>query len=942
MVPPEDPTLVGRGSDLESLVAALTRPPAMAVVEGEPGIGKSRLVREALKDPALAGRHLLRGHARPGRTPCPLAPVIEALGTARLPPLRHLSPLCGVLRSILPDLAHVLPPPPPPLDSAQLTQNQLLRATAELLGKLGPAVLVIEDLQWADEATLELLAMIGAHPAPYLSVAVTANELRRVPGLTASRIRLEALTVKAAERLAGQVLGGPQSLTTELADVLYARNGGVPFVVREDVRLLRGHGLLGTNGEQWTLAERPAAYELVPPAVAADVAARRASLGAQARAVLDAAAVLGEPAEPELVAKVAGMDAESAEAAFGDAIRCGLLCDHAGRMFRHELARLAVYQAISGPCRRRLHAVAARELAAAGRTDLALRAGEHHRRAGDVDGWVRSAEAAAAIAMREGEFSLASDRLREVLRAGAVAEDRRAEVAIKLGWAGVTGEDTALLAVAQTAGTPAQRAELRLLRVWPLLAAGSSKGTDAVAAEMHAALGDLAGRPELQAIALAVLALPNRLPEIDVPAQMAYLDQARALLDRTADPMAHTVVLTTAAHLLLAIGSPAGWPAVEALPARGDSPEVNRPLVRGLHNAADAALHLGHYSRALELARRGLALAGEGTYGLRVTELRIRWAMGEAGAEDGELADDLYARLLAAQIRTGRGQFDVVRPTLRAVAEEACEAGELAIAAYAAAELNRAALTGADRRLGHSLARQVLDALAHKQIWVWAAPLLPFAQLDLVRAVLPAFGAGLDGLDAPLARAALDFAEARVREHEGDAVRALDGYRRARLAYAALPDVRMAAHGCAAEVRCQVAAGREPDAGPLREAWRTLMDLGAVWDANRLKQQMRAAGLPVPHRRGRPGYGNRLSPREREIAELAASGHTNRDIAASLYLSDRTVKYHLANATRKLGVTGRRQLRDALRPPVVPDAPADQRDHTCRCERCGRPLNPSQ
>jgi len=88
----------------------------------------------------------------------------------------------------------------------------------------------------------------------------------------------------------------------------------------------------------------------------------------------------------------------------------------------------------------------------------------------------------------------------------------------------------------------------------------------------------------------------------------------------------------------------------------------------------------------------------------------------------------------------------------------------------------------------------------------------------------------------------------------------------------------------------------------------------------------------VPHRRGRPGYGDRLSPREQEIAALAASGRTNGDIAAALCLAERTVKYHLANAMRKLQVSNRRQLRDAL------EAGAS---HICRCARCGRGLNPS-
>lgn len=97
--------------------------------------------------------------------------------------------------------------------------------------------------------------------------------------------------------------------------------------------------------------------------------------------------------------------------------------------------------------------------------------------------------------------------------------------------------------------------------------------------------------------------------------------------------------------------------------------------------------------------------------------------------------------------------------------------------------------------------------------------------------------------------------------------------------------------------------------------------------------------LATKNRRGRPGYGDQLSPREQEIASLAASGHTNRDIAAKLYLSDCTVKYHLGNAMRKLQVSSRRQLPDALDAEAQVSGPAVAlKDHICRCARCGREL----
>lgn len=359
--------------------------------------------------------------------------------------------------------------------------------------------------------------------------------------------------------------------------------------------------------------------------------------------------------------------------------------------------------------------------------------------------------------------------------------------------------------------------------------------------------------------------------------------------------------------------------------------DVEREVARHLPAIADAALHLGHYARGLALVARGLGRPRPDEAALRASELRIRWTMGEVGADARPDERCPAGRLLAGRLAVGRGRFDTAHRTLRAVADEACGTGDLAVAAEAVAELTRSARTAADDRVGRALASEVLDALARRRVWLWAAPLLPFVQLDLLRGTLPDYRDGTAGRDAPLARAALDFAEARLSEQGGDVDSAAAAYRAACHRYADLPNPRMAAHARAAETRCRLAAARPPDADLLRQAWRTFVELGDDWDADRLKQLIRSAGLPAPHRRGRPGYGNRLSPREREVAELAVEGHTNRDIATQLYLSDRTVKYHLANAMRKHKVHGRRELCDAL----------EDGEHTCRCAGCGRELDRS-
>jgi DNA-binding CsgD family transcriptional regulator len=91
-------------------------------------------------------------------------------------------------------------------------------------------------------------------------------------------------------------------------------------------------------------------------------------------------------------------------------------------------------------------------------------------------------------------------------------------------------------------------------------------------------------------------------------------------------------------------------------------------------------------------------------------------------------------------------------------------------------------------------------------------------------------------------------------------------------------------------------------------------ELGASWDAARVRHTLREHGISPPHRGGRRGYGRDLSPREAEIAGLAREGHTTREIALALFLSPKTVEWYLGSAMRKLGVSSRTQLPDRLGP----------------------------
>ncbi|OEU92920.1 hypothetical protein DB35_13595, partial [Streptomyces abyssalis] len=118
--------------------------------------------------------------------------------------------------------------------------------------------------------------------------------------------------------------------------------------------------------------------------------------------------------------------------------------------------------------------------------------------------------------------------------------------------------------------------------------------------------------------------------------------------------------------------------------------------------------------------------------------------------------------------------------------------------------------------------------------------------------------------------------------------------------------------------RCAFLLGSDAEAAARRlgETVEQLTALGAVWDAARVRATLRAHGPAAARRRapGRPSYAQRMSPREGEVAELAATGLTNREIAATLHLSPRTVEQHVARAMRKLGISSRQALAEHTEP----------------------------
>jgi DNA-binding CsgD family transcriptional regulator/tetratricopeptide (TPR) repeat protein len=354
------PTFVGRVEELGVLEAAQGRAangePAMVLVGGEAGIGKTRLVAELADRCRAAGAHVLVGGCLPvGGDGLPYAPIVEALRPLPIElgvdAVRQLiGPSWSELARLLPSLGEPASGP-----AGRAAQARLFELLLGLLGRLGeqaPLILVIEDLHWADRSTRELLGFLvrnlraerlllvvtyrsdEPHPdrlGPYLA------ELAR--GGRVERLELDRLDRAATAAQLTGILGA--SPAADLVEAVFGRSEGNPFFTEELLAAVRaGSGPL--------------------PATSRDLLQGRVEgLAEQARWVLGVAAVAGRQVSHRLLAAVAGLEDRQLDAALRAAVARQLLVTGPGPegyQLRHALLREVVEAGLLPGERARLHA----------------------------------------------------------------------------------------------------------------------------------------------------------------------------------------------------------------------------------------------------------------------------------------------------------------------------------------------------------------------------------------------------------------------------------------------------------------------------------------------------------------------------------------------------------------------------------------------------------
>jgi DNA-binding SARP family transcriptional activator/tetratricopeptide (TPR) repeat protein len=579
--PRERSAFVGREPELERLRElwreAVSGAGRLVLVAGEPGIGKSRLTSELAHEVHDEGTVLYASCHEEALVS--YQPFVETLRqyartTGRDSGSFSLGPGAGELARLVPELSAA--PPAEPAAPASDPENRrylLYDAVATCLTEASaraPLLLVLDDLHWADRATLRLLAHVvrTAHEARLLIVGTyrdaevgDEHPLSALLGDLRRERLFERLPLRGLDAAAvGALIGshGGNEPPSGLVDVVHEHTEGNPFFVEEVMRHLIETGVVFERDGRWTSAMAPDEIG-VPEGVREVLTSRLTRLSEPCRTVLAAAAVLGREFSFHVLRAFTERDEDALIDALEEASAAQLLVEVEGRpgvdhAFTHALVRETLYATLTGPRRQRMHARAAAALEQATPAAPVATLAIHHRLAG------AAGDSAKAI-----ELSL---------QAGAQASELFAWHEAANHWEG------ALDAMARAGGREAERARL-LVALAELMVVIGDVGRHIAFLEQALAMYDELGDARRAAQAHSRLGMALSLIDsiyaehLDINRAFEHFDAARAVLvdgapSRAAGHLETGVSAALAYGLRISEGMEAGVRGMEAGEKLGD------------------------------------------------------------------------------------------------------------------------------------------------------------------------------------------------------------------------------------------------------------------------------------------------------------------------------------------------------------------------------------
>jgi DNA-binding NarL/FixJ family response regulator/tetratricopeptide (TPR) repeat protein len=960
--------LIGRGEELASLHRALAEVesghPRVIVLSGEPGIGKTRLLAELERLAEARGHLVFTGRASELERDLPYWLFVDALDEQ----LRSLAPdrrqridqrLGGELARIFPAMAGFDDAAGAVLDE-RYRAHWAVRELLERLAAAQPLVLVLDDLHWADPASVELLGGLLRRPPEAMVLLALALRPRQAPArLTAAlehadqagglwRRELPPLSRVEADEL----LGG--NLQPHIARALYEDSGGDPFYLEQLVRAQQQTAHPTAGPETSVGSDRPVGGELqVPPAVAAALAQELDVLSSQARWLLQGAAVVGDPFEPELAATAAGEPDPEVAGAMDELLGLDLVrrTDTPRRFrFRHPLVRRAVHAATPDGWRMAAHARAARALAERGEPAAAQ---AHH-----VAQSARHGDRQAVALLREAADDAAQRAPASAARWYQAALEllpERAEPQERIRLLG------ALAPVLAGTGdfTRSRGVLLELLALVPAEATGTRVKLVATCAGVEHLLGQHAAAHARLISALDQLPDPNSADAaallLDLAADAFYrqdFEQMRASAQRartTAGPLGQAPLIAAAAASLSCMNALTGR-IKEAEAHRAEAaatidalPDAELGLrLDAISDLVLAEANLDRYQDTVTHAQRGLdvgratgqdelfpqLIQSLGTALVMLGRLEEAAEVFDGAVEAARLSGNpkviswrLFSRSWTAMlagnldlaVRTGEDAVDLERGVdqdiispfvtgfLGAVLIEADEPArglDLLISGAGGPELPL--FPGVWRVFFHEVATRGWLALRQQ----------PEAELAASRAETAAAALGLRSATALAGRA-----RAAVTLATGDPAAAAEAALTSAAAADSIYAPIEAARARLLAGRALAAVGdRTSAAVELQQAAAAFDACGAIGYRDQAERALRRLGRRYqrPAANGNRGGLGSLTRRELEIAELVSTGKTNREIAAELFLSHKTVETHLRHIFAKLGISSRASVARAL------------------------------